>query len=77
MTKVQSILEKLENTNSQKEKIEILKTMNEVQKILAQSLTSQMLQWKELEVRQMEIEKWNGVMPTTLMSDKASLLIQR
>ena len=32
MTKVQSILEKLENTNSQKEKIEILKTMNEVQK---------------------------------------------
>ena len=51
--------------------------MNEVQKILAQSLTPQMLQWKELEVRQMEIEKWNGVMPTTLMSDKASLLIQR
>ena len=32
MTKVQTILEKLENTNSQKEKIEILKTMNEVQK---------------------------------------------
>ena len=32
MTKVQSILEKLENTNSQKEKIEILKTMNEAQK---------------------------------------------
>lgn len=32
MTKVQSILEKLENTNSQKEKIEILKTMNETQK---------------------------------------------
>ena len=32
MTKVQSILEKLENTNSQKEKIEILKTMNEIQK---------------------------------------------
>ena len=32
MTKVQSVLEKLENTNSQKEKIEILKTMNEAQK---------------------------------------------
>ena len=32
MTKVQTILEKLENTNSQKEKIEIVKTMNEVQK---------------------------------------------
>ena len=32
MTMVQSILEKLENTNSQKEKIEILKTMNETQK---------------------------------------------
>ena len=32
MTAVQSILEKLENTNSQKEKIEILKTMNEIQK---------------------------------------------
>ena len=32
MTKVQTILEKLENTNSQKEKIEILKTMNEIQK---------------------------------------------
>lgn len=32
MTEVQSILEKLENTNSQKEKIEILKTMNEIQK---------------------------------------------
>ena len=32
MIEVQSILEKLENTNSQKEKIEILKTMNEVQK---------------------------------------------
>ena len=32
MTKVQSILGKLESTNSQKEKIEILKTMNEIQK---------------------------------------------
>ena len=32
MTKISPILEKLENTNSQKEKIEILKTMNEVQK---------------------------------------------
>ena len=32
MTKVQIILEKLESTNSQKEKIEILKTMNEIQK---------------------------------------------
>ena len=32
MIEVQTILEKLENTNSQKEKIEILKTMNEVQK---------------------------------------------
>ena len=32
MTKVQTILEKLESTNSQKEKIEILKTMNEIQK---------------------------------------------
>ena len=32
MIEVQSILEKLENTNSQKEKIEILKTMNEIQK---------------------------------------------
>ena len=57
--------------------IEKNKGIAEAQKILAQSLTPQMLQWKELEVRQMEIEKWNGVMPTTLMSDKASLLIQR
>ena len=32
MTKISPILEKLENTNSQKEKIEILKTMNEIQK---------------------------------------------
>ena len=32
MIEVQTILEKLENTNSQKEKIEILKTMNEIQK---------------------------------------------
>ena len=57
--------------------IEKNKGISEAQKILAQSLTPQMLQWKELEVRQMEIEKWNGVMPTTLMSDKANLLIQR
>lgn len=57
--------------------IEKNKGVSEAQKILAQSLTPQMLQWKELEVRQMEIEKWNGVMPTTLMSDKASLLLQR
>ena len=57
--------------------IEKNKGISEAQKILAQSLTPQMLQWKELEVRQMEIEKWNGVMPTTLMSDKASVLIQR
>ena len=57
--------------------IEKNKGISEAQKILSQSLTPQMLQWKELEVRQMEIEKWNGVMPTTLMSDKASLLIQR
>ena len=57
--------------------IEKNKGISEAQKILAQSLTPQMLQWKELEVRQMEIEKWNGVMPTTLMSDKASILIQR
>ena len=57
--------------------IEKNKGISEAQKILAQSLTPQMLQWKELEVRQMEIEKWNGVMPTTLMCDKASLLIQR
>lgn len=57
--------------------IEKNKGISEAQKILAQSLTPQMLQWKELEVRQLEIEKWNGVMPTTLMSDKASLLLQR
>lgn len=57
--------------------IEKNKGISEAQKILAQSLTPQMLQWKELEVRQMEIEKWNGVMPTTLMSDKANLLLQR
>ena len=57
--------------------IEKNKGISEAQKILAQSLTPQMLQWKELEVRQMEIEKWNGVMPTTLMSDKGSLLLQR
>lgn len=57
--------------------IEKNRGVSEAQKILASSLTPQMLQWKELEVRQLEIEKWNGVMPTTLMSDKASLLLQR
>ena len=57
--------------------IEKNKGVAEAQLILTKSLTPQLLQWKELEVRQMEVEKWNGVMPTTLMSDKAGILLQR
>ena len=33
------------------------------QKILAESLTSTMIEWKKLEIEQQRIQKWNGEMP--------------
>lgn len=32
---------------------------------LAKSLTPEMLQWKQMEINQHAVEKWNGILPTT------------
>lgn len=46
------------------------------QKILAESLTPVMIEWKKLEIEQMRIQKWNGVMPSTMLGADTSLIIK-
>lgn len=55
--------------------IEKNKGVAEAQVILSKSITPEMIKWKELEIQQQTIEKWNGVTPTTILSDKTKPMI--
>lgn len=55
--------------------IEKNKGIAEAQKILAESLTPAMIQWKALEIEQQRIQKWDGVMPKVATGNANSLLI--
>ena len=58
-------------------KIEIAKAKGvaEANNILANSLTNQLVQYKQLEIQASQIEKWNGVMPTTIVGNETTPLI--
>jgi len=56
--------------------IEKNKGIAEAQKILTESLSDKLIKWKELEVRQAEIDKWNGVMPTHMLSPNTGIMLK-
>lgn len=55
--------------------IEKNKGIAEAQKILSESLTDKLIKWKELEVKQAEIDKWNGVMPTHILNPNTGIML--
>lgn len=46
------------------------------QKILTQSISDKMIEWKRLEIEQQKINKWNGVTPTHVLSPDTSIIIK-
>ena len=56
--------------------IEKNKGIAEAQKILTESLSDKLIKWKELEVKQAEIDKWNGVMPTHMLSTNTGIMLK-
>ena len=46
------------------------------QKILTESISDKMIEWKRLEIEQQKINKWNGVTPTHVLSPDTSIIIK-
>ena len=56
--------------------IEKNKGIAQAQEILTKSLTPALIEWKKLEVEQLKVEKWNGVTPTHILNQDATLMIK-
>lgn len=41
----------------------------------AKGITPQLLELRRLELRQLELEKWNGALPTTLMGGNVPVIV--
>lgn len=48
----------------------------EAQRILSESISDKMIEWKHLEIEQQKIEKWNGVTPTHVLNPSSSVIIK-
>ena len=46
------------------------------QKILTESISDKMIEWKRLEIEQQKNNKWNGVTPTHVLSPDTSIIIK-
>jgi hypothetical protein len=46
------------------------------QKILTESISDKMIEWKRLEIEQQKINKWNGVTPTHVLNPDTSIIIK-
>ena len=57
----------------QEAKIEVAKQQGiaDANKILLQSITPELIRYKELQIKQEEIAKWNGVTPTTVLGNSS------
>lgn len=66
-------LEKAKVENEKK--VENAKAEAEVMSLQNSQITEQTLRLKELEIQEEFIEKWNGVMPTTMLNDNISTMM--
>ena len=57
--------------------IEKQKGVAEANKHLVSSLTPTLIEYKKLQIKQQEIEKWNGAYPTTMVNGQASVLLSK
>ena len=55
--------------------IEKQKGVAEANKHLVSSLTPTLIEYKKLQIKQQEIDKWNGAYPTTLVSGSAPTML--
>lgn len=44
--------------------------------VLAGSLTDRLVKYKELEIQRVQADKWNGALPTTMLGNNTSMLMQ-
>lgn len=51
------------------------KRIRDYNAMTAKGITPELLKLRELELRQLELEKWNGVLPTTLMGGNVPVII--
>ena len=51
------------------------KRIRDYNEMTAKGITPELLKLRELELRQIELEKWNGVLPTTLMNGDVPVII--
>jgi regulator of protease activity HflC (stomatin/prohibitin superfamily) len=56
--------------------IEKQKGIAEANRHLVSSLTPALIDYKRLQIKQQEIEKWNGAYPSTMVNGSASVLLQ-
>lgn len=63
---------------TQEAQIEIAKAkgLADANNILANSLTQQLVSYKQLEIQKIQAEKWNGAMPTTMLGANTNTLLQ-
>ena len=63
---------------TQEAQIEIAKAkgLADANNILANSLTQQLVSYKQLEIQRIQAEKWNGAMPTTMLGSNTNTLLQ-
>ena len=63
---------------TQEAQIEIAKAkgLADANNILANSLTQQLVAYKQLEIQKIQAEKWNGAMPTTMLGANTNTLLQ-
>ena len=51
------------------------KRIRDYNKMTAEGITTQLLKLRSLELREKELEKWNGVLPTTLMGGNVPVIV--
>lgn len=51
------------------------KRLRDYNKMIAEGITPDLLKLRELELRQQELDKWNGALPTTLMNGQTPVIV--
>jgi hypothetical protein len=51
------------------------KRIRDYNEITAKGITADLLKLRELELREKELEKWNGALPTTLMGGNVPVIV--
>ena len=51
------------------------KRIRDFNKVTAEGITEDLLELRRLELREKEIDKWNGVLPNTLMGGNVPVIV--